>query len=267
MKKLAITLVIALGLLVAADFGSAAVAEYQVSKKVAQQLKLPEQPEVSINGFPFLTQVVAGNYRDVQLVANAVPVGPFNEVGIEADLHGAKVATSQVIAGTADQFTVDQLVGRVKLKASDVARLIGIQDLTIEPAAPDALADDDGNVSEADKQLAEGGEDQRALVQLDGTVNIAGSDNKVRVIAVLSLVNGKMEIEPRKLELNNSALGPIDLPPIFEQSVLKQFNTTLDPGMLPFEVQPTAVRAERGALVIEGTAENVTISGSGVTTG
>lgn len=266
MKKLVIALVIVVGLLVAADFGGAAIAEYQVSKKVAEQMRLRENPEVRINGFPFLTQVIAGNYRDVQLAADAVQAGPFTEVGIEADLHGAKVSTSELIAGTADRITVDELVGRVKLRASDVARLIGIQDLTIDPATKDALADDDGSLSAADEQLAAGTDRTKAVVQLDGTVNIAGSDNKVRVIAVLSLVGGTMQIEPRKLELNNSTFGAIELPPIFEKSVLDQFSTTLDPGVLPFEVEPTGVRAERGALVVEGVATDVTISGDGVTT-
>ncbi|MEV6234750.1 LmeA family phospholipid-binding protein [Saccharopolyspora shandongensis] len=267
MKKLAIALVIIVGLLVGADFGAAAIAEYQVSKRLAEQMQLRENPDVRINGFPFLTQAIAGNYRDVQVAANAVQVGQLNEVGIEADLHGARVSTADVISGTADHITVDQLVGRVKLKASDIARLIGIQDLTIEPAPKDALADDDGNISSADEQLAAGTDDTKAVVQLDGTVNIAGSDNKVRVIAVLSLADDKMKIEPRKLDLNNSALGRIELPKLFEQSVLKQFSTTLDPGMLPFEIKPTAVRVERGALVIEGIAENVTINAGGVSTG
>ncbi|MDA3627864.1 DUF2993 domain-containing protein, partial [Saccharopolyspora sp. WRP15-2] len=102
MKKLVIALVIIAGLLVGADFGAAAIAESQVSQKVAEQLKLRENPEVRINGFPFLTQVIAGNYRDVQLAADSVQVGPFNEVGIEADLHGAKVSASELISGTAD---------------------------------------------------------------------------------------------------------------------------------------------------------------------
>ncbi|GAA2336003.1 DUF2993 domain-containing protein [Saccharopolyspora halophila] len=267
MKKLAITLVVVIALLVAADFGSAAVAEYQVSKRVAERLKLRDNPEVQINGFPFLTQVAAGDYRDVRMKADAVPVGPFNQLGVEADLHGTKVSTAQLIQGTADQVTVDHLVARVKLRASDVARLIGIQDLTIEPATKDALADDDGKVKPADAKLAEGDDPTKALVRLSGTVNIAGSDNKVQVISVLSLAGEKMKIEPRKLELNNSTFGEIDLPPLFERSVLEQFKTTLDPGMLPFEVQPTGVRAERGALVVEGTADNVEVTGSGVKTG
>lgn len=267
MKKLAITLVVAIVLLVAADFGSAAVAEYQVSKRVAERLKLPENPEVRINGFPFLTQVAAGDYRDVQMKAEAVPVGPFNQLGIEADLHGTKVSTAQIIQGTADEFTVDQLVARVKLRASDVARLIGIQDLTVEPATKDALKDDRGEVDPADAKIAEGADPTKALVRLSGTVNIAGSDNKVQVISVLSLVGDKMRIEPRELELNNSTFGQIELPPLFERSVLEQFKTTLDPGMLPFEVRPTGVRAERGALIVEGVAQNVKVTNSGVRTG
>ncbi len=268
MKKLAITLVVALALLVAADFGSAAIAEYQVSKRVAERLKLQENPEVSIKGFPFLTQVAAGDYRDVRMKADAVPVGPFDQLGIEADLHGAKISTAQVIQGTADEVTVDELVARVKLRAADVARLIGIQDLTIEPATADALKDDaTGEIDPADEKIAEGSDPTKALVRLSGTVNIAGSDNKVQVVSVLSLEGDKMRIAPRELELNNSTFGQIDLPPLFERSVLEQFKTTLDPGMLPFEVRPTGVPVERGALIVEGLAQDVQLTSNGVRTG
>lgn len=133
MKKLVVTLVIVLGLLVVADYGAASVAEYQVSQKVREQLKLDEDPSVRVHGFPFLTQAVAGDYQDVELAAKAVRVGELSELGVEANLHHARVALGDVIAGKADEIQVDELVGRVKLKASDVGRYIGITDLTINP--------------------------------------------------------------------------------------------------------------------------------------
>jgi hypothetical protein len=263
MKKLIITLVIVVGLLVGADFASAAAAEYAVSQQMRTQLHLATAPNVRINGFPFLYQAAVGDFRNVQIDANGLTVGQLSNVGIQAHLIDARTSVADVLGGNA-KIDVDQLDGQVRLSAADVGRLLGISDLTITPAPKDALSGTGGNTDATDTQPGTTVDPTKTTVQLDGSVNIAGSDNKVRVIAVLSLLNGQMKIEPRKLELNNSAFGPIPLPPIFEQSVLQQFTTTLDPGSLPFKVTPTAVRTEPGVLVVEGTAHNVTISGDGV---
>jgi hypothetical protein len=261
-KKLAIILVIVFGLLVVADFGAAAATEYQVSKQMRTQLQLSEDPSVRINGFPFLLQAAMGDFRDVQLQAQAVKVGQLSEVGLEANLHHAQVSTADMIAGKADKVDVAEIIGRARLKSSDVGRLIGITDLTIVPAPKDALSGVPGGGS--DQTVGTTVDQTKTTVQLDGSVNIAGADNKVRVIAVLSLFQGQMKIEPRKLELNNNALGPIPLPPLFQKSVLQQFTTTLNPGALPFGIIPTAVRAEEGALVVEGEAHQVTIGAGGM---
>ncbi|MFR9730406.1 LmeA family phospholipid-binding protein [Saccharopolyspora sp. MS10] len=268
MKKLVVTLVLALGLLIVADYGAASVAEYQVSQRVREQLDLEEDPSVRVHGFPFLTQAVAGDYRDVELEAKAVRVGQLSELGVEANLHHARIGLGDVIAGTADEIRVDELVGRVKLKSSDVGRFIGITDLTINPAPKSALDEPvDGN--EGSGSAPEGGtsDQSRAAVALDGSLDIAGNDVRVKVTAVLSLLNGQLTIEPKKLDIADQALEEIPLGDVFEKSILQQFTTTIDPGALPFEVTPTAVRVERGALVMAGTANDVTIGSDGVTTG
>lgn len=271
MKKLAITLVIVIGLLVVADFGAAAVAEYQVAKQTRSQLKLPEDPAVRINGFPFLAQAAAGDYRDIQLSAQSVPVGQLKEVGVEANLRHARVSTADVISGKAKNINVDEVAGRIRLKSSDVGRMIGINDLHISPAPKESL-DEAGSGAGAgggDSATSSGSTVDRSKspVQLDGTLNIAGRDVQVKVVAVLSLLNGQLKIEPRELDLADSKLNDIPLGKVFEKSILQQFSTTLDPGMLPFEITPTAVRAERDALVVEGTTNNVTIGSGGVRTG
>ncbi|GAB2655680.1 DUF2993 domain-containing protein [Saccharopolyspora gloriosae] len=268
MKKLVVTLVIVLGLLVVADYGAASVAEYQVSQKVREQLKLDEDPSVRVHGFPFLTQAVAGDYQDVELAAKAVRVGELSELGVEANLHHARVALGDVIAGKADEIQVDELVGRVKLKASDVGRYIGITDLTINPAPKDALDEPaDGNDGSGSTTGTGASDPSRATVALDGSLDIAGNNVRVKVIGVLSLLNGQITIEPKKLDIADQALSDIPLGDVFEKSILQQFTTTIDPGVLPFSVTPTAVRVERGALVMEGTAQDVTIGSGGVTTG
>jgi hypothetical protein len=252
-KKFAIVVVIVLGVLVGVDFGAAAVAEHQVAKRLQTQLELAEPPEVRVNGFPFLTQAVRGDYRDVAITARGLQVGDLSEVGIEANLHHARVALSDVVGGQVEEIPVDRLIGQVRLHSPDIGRMIGVHNLTVRPASENELAG------------SENGNDQASeLAQFTGTVNIAGSSNEVQVLAELSLQNGLLHFQPRKLSLNNSALGQIDLPPVFEESVLNQFATTVDPGQLPFEVTPTAIRVERDVLVVEGTAEDVTLGSGGV---
>jgi len=57
------------------------------------------------------------------------------------------------------------------------------------------------------------------------------------------------------------------LPPAVEQTVLRLFTARLDPGSLPFNVTPTAVSADDGALVVEGTARDVVLNTAGAAGG
>ncbi len=282
MKKLAITVVIALGLLVAADFGAAAAAEYQVSQQMRAQLNLPDDPQVRINGFPFLTQLAVGDFHDVEVSADSVPIGQLHEVGLQASLHDVRLSPTELTAGKPDKVEVDDLVGRVKLHSADVGRVIGIPDLRVAPAPKGALKDtgekpgdlgssgsdatDNSGDSPSAGQGPSGGTVDRtkAAISLSGTVNIAGSDTHVNVLAVLALLDGKMKIEPRKVDLSNSKVGTIALPQAFQSLVLNQFTTTIDPGILPFHVNPTSVGVEEGALTMEGTAKNTTITRNGI---
>ncbi|NHD16374.1 MULTISPECIES: LmeA family phospholipid-binding protein [Actinopolyspora] len=248
-KKLVITLLVLIGLLVAADFGAAAVAENQVSKKMGDKLGLAKDPEVRINGFPFLTQAIRGDFRDVQLRAPGVDMGPVEDVGLQADLHHARVSTFAMLRGNSSRIDVDEVVGRVRLDDSSLGKVLPVNDLHISPAGDSAGPTADSTSTG---------------VRMEGTVDIAGSTNKVAVTGRLVLNDeGGIRIEPRELDLDNSKVGSVDLASRFEQAILRRFTTTLDPGMLPFTVRPTALHVERGALVAEGTARDVTINGDG----
>ena len=87
MRRLIIILLVLAGLAVAADFGSAALAESAVSRQMRGQLGLVDDPSVRINGFPFLTQAVAGTYSSIDVDATRIPYGSFKELEINARLH------------------------------------------------------------------------------------------------------------------------------------------------------------------------------------
>lgn len=247
MKKAAIVLVVLVGLLVVADFGAAAAAEYQVSKRLRGHLNLPDDPAVRINGFPFLYQAFTGDYRDVDVAADRVAVARLRNLGVEATLHHVRVPFSELVSGSAKQVRIDEVVGRVRVQAAEVEALIGVQDLQIE------------EVGDRDKTAA-GQPVPADAVKLIGSTDVLGQQTRVNVIASLKLVDGFVQIQPHTVQVNGQTLLPA-----IEKAVMNMFTVRLDPGRLPFTVTPTAVRADNGALVVEGNARDVVINTGGTT--
>ena len=65
MRKLLIALVVLAVLFVAVDRIALVIAEDEIASRIATAYSLPADPGVSITGFPFLTQVVSGNYQQI----------------------------------------------------------------------------------------------------------------------------------------------------------------------------------------------------------
>jgi hypothetical protein len=100
-------LVILAALLVAVDRIALVVAERAAGKTIQVSQHLGRTPSVSVAGFPFLTQLVAGHFGKVTLSASDLTVGQAGRTvrisTMKAVLHGVDVARdlSSVHAGTA----------------------------------------------------------------------------------------------------------------------------------------------------------------------
>lgn len=248
MKKAAIVLLVLVGLLVAIDFGTAAAAEYQVSKRLRGHLALPDDPAVRINGFPFLTQAIAGDYRDVDVTADRVTVARLRNIGVEATLRDVRVPLSDLLSGSADSVRVDEIVGRARIQVTELGKVIDVEDLRIEPVPDD---------QQRTTQPNSGG---TGTVRLIGTTDVAGRPTEVTILGSVDLVDGQIQVTANEVEVN----GGLTLPPIVRQGLLRGFTARLDPGALPFEITPTSIRVENDTLVVEGTVRNIELSSTGV---
>lgn len=283
LRKLIISLLVLIGLLVATDFGLAAAAEYQVSKKMREQLGLNEDPEVQIHGFPFITQALRGDYSHVSVSASDVPVEDrLRDLAVFAELYDIRIGLSDLLSGKANKARIDNVDGMVKIRSSDISRLLGIPDLEITPASMryvlstehgdnslDGKNDnpgvpDDGDTPATSDPLERN--EKTAGVRLSGSLNIAGAKTKVTSYGVISLVGNKIKIVPKKLEFSNSSISA-NLPEPLQSTILKHFAVTLDPGDLPFTVTPKAVGAEPGAVSLSGHIDDVRLNGSGENNG
>ncbi|MGO9080249.1 MAG: DUF2993 domain-containing protein [Streptosporangiaceae bacterium] len=101
-----IVVVIVIGLLVAADFAARAVAEDVLASQIKSH-GFPKKPDVSIKGFPFLTQVAARDLHTVDISSTNVSAGPVTISRIFAVLHGVHIDS------TFHGATVDRLDGSV----------------------------------------------------------------------------------------------------------------------------------------------------------
>jgi hypothetical protein len=99
-----IVLIILIALLVAVDFAARAFAENKAASEIQQQ-GFPKKPNVDIEGFPFLTQVAAKDFKDIQISAGNVTEGPLEIASIDATLKNVH------INGAFSGGTIDSLNG------------------------------------------------------------------------------------------------------------------------------------------------------------
>jgi hypothetical protein len=260
MKRIVIGLIVAIVLLVAADFAAASAAEYQVSNRMREQLALPDEPAVKINGFPFIAQAIAGDFRKVDVSADRLSIGPLHEVGVRAELYHVRMSLAEALSGTLRSIHVDDAEGSVLITKEDLMRQFpGVTKLAIQPVDAGAL-----DAALADSAKAAPGSSVTGIspdqaVRLVATTPILGQKTEVSVIATLQLVGRQIQITPRDIRVGSGSEAA-RLPQVVQAGLRGMFTVRVDPGTLPFAVKPTSLRAVDSALEVSGIAHDLDIS-------
>nr|WP_206037824.1 LmeA family phospholipid-binding protein [Rhodococcus sp. HNM0569] len=240
-----------IGLAVVVDFGAAAYAEYRVSRQVRHGADLHADPEVTVRGFPFLTQVANGRYDDVSIRAQGVHSNTVGEVTVEANLRGVEASLSELVDGSVENLPVERLDGRLLIGATELGRFLGIPDLQV--SAPPASKSDGTGGSGGSGMTTSGG------VVLTGTVPVGPLTTTVSVQADLVLQGDEVQIVASDFYFGPEGHADFTVPEPLAPTVLGLFTRTIDTQELPFGVRPTKVTAEGSQIVIEGVGDNVTI--------
>jgi hypothetical protein len=260
MKRLAIVLVVLVGLLVAVDYGAAALAESAVARQMRDQLGLADDPGVRINGFPFLTQAFAGEYDSVDVDAFRIRVGELRDLHVRAELRGVQAPLGELLGSGPRTIAVREAEGTVRVLPNDLEHLLpAVDPLWIETIDDEAIerAIEDGG----DPLLREIDPDRAA--RLAGTVNLLGQELPVSVIAVLELADGQIRIVPHDIRVGDDDAQPLPAP--LQRELREMFTLRVDPGTLPLDVTPTSLQARNGALEISGITRNLVLGAGGET--
>lgn len=119
MRKLVALLLLVL-LLVVVDRVAVSVAEGQIADRVQTSQSLPQRPSADIAGFPFLTQVLRGRYKQVGLQVQGLEREGLRLSDIRLDAEGVRVDPGDLISGTVSSVPVDHARGEVLVSYEDL---------------------------------------------------------------------------------------------------------------------------------------------------
>ena len=143
LRSLVIGVVVLVILLVAADFVAKAVAQNVAASQIQKQ-GFPKKPSVTIEGFPFLTQVASHDLHQVRLSASDVPEGPVEITAVHAvanNIHlnsGFNSGTIGQVSGTV-LISFGSLSATVTKELGPAGQLVASSGLHLSAAGPDEV--------------------------------------------------------------------------------------------------------------------------------
>jgi hypothetical protein len=231
-KFLIVLLVLAVAGLIGADRLIKGRAETEVARQVAAQYRLTERPEVRIDGFPFLTQALGGEYERI-----TVDIGDYTQQGVtvrelEIVLNGLNAPLSDLLKG--DQRNI-------RARTATASGVIPYEVLQEQVAANGV------------QKVSRKGDD----VLLEGTFSFLGVPAPIGVSVSIEPTAQGIVITPETVQS-----GGIEVP----LALLKRNLTTTVPVTgLPMGSRITAVEPVDAGLRVTGTAQDVDLSGIGAT--
>lgn len=219
-------IIVLAGLLVAADRVALAITESQLASKIQQSQHLSQKPKVSIDGFPFLTQVVARHFDHATVDIDNLDTGGVPIAHVHADLRGVHVSSGY------NSATVDTLVGTATLDYTQVSRV---------------LSNDVSHVGQITLKQGTGN-------QVEATYSLLGSGITADVdVNVLS--GNVLEFKTTKIH------APVPNPLIGNPA---DFDTKIPLTGLPFGMRLSSVKVTSTGVDISATGTNVPITGNSV---
>jgi len=108
-RRWIITLAAIVVLAVALDFAARLAAESVMASKIEQQ-GLHQKPDVTINGFPFLTQVASRDFKQVTISVANLAAGPVTITRIDATASGIRLNSFAFSSGTINSVSGTALI-------------------------------------------------------------------------------------------------------------------------------------------------------------
>ncbi len=219
-------------LLVAADRIALLVAESQIADRVQKSQQLSAHPQVSIKGFPFLTQVFGGRYHELDVSVRNVTRGGLTVDKLSVRAHGVSVPFSKVLSGSVSEVPVDRAEAVVTLGFPHLNAYIAEQLGEVLKVSVD-----NGNL----KLTGTLPVPPRISLSAQAAIDVSGSAITLRPVGVASI------------------LAKIPGDPLTAGQVEQFLTVRLPISQLPFGIQLQRATVTAAGLVIAASASGLTI--------
>lgn len=144
MKRFLVILLGLIVLLVVLDRAGALIAQREISLRVRSTYHLSTTPDVSVKGIPFLTQLVSGNYQEIDVSISSFKTDGVELHNIDAKFTGVHASLSLLFGQGHGSATASHATGTALIPYSQVKRKLppGIKiapdgsDLKVSGASP-----------------------------------------------------------------------------------------------------------------------------------
>jgi hypothetical protein len=253
LRKLVVVVVVTLMVATIADFASAAYAEYRYSRALRVASDLDFDPEITISGFPFVSQATGDRYDGIGITARGADLGEGRRADLRSKLSDVRRAGGDWAIGKDTELIVGKATASLKIDSVNLGRFLGIVDLTVTTPAPEDKA---GGGGPGDGILST----DRGVI-LTGTVNVGGMSDlghsdesermKVSVAVDLSIRGGALRIDARSVYSGPAEHVDADVPAGATPMVLAQFTKTLPVLPLPWSMPPVTAASQGSDVVLE----------------
>ena len=216
-----------LGVLLLVDRGAAALAGRAVASQVQTTGGLASRPEVSVEGFPFLTQAVRGRYDRVEVSAQDVPAGELRLAALDATLTGVRVPLSDVVTGSVGAVPVDRVVAETLVPYAELARRAGSRALQVAPAGD--------------------------RVRVTGSVEVLGRTLRAAAVSRVVVEGGALVVTAERFEVGNDVADAVLSTALGDRLDLRV------PVSLPYGLELQSLEVRPDGVLVRSAARDVVL--------
>ncbi len=218
MRKLLVSLAILLALLVVADRVAVSVASGVVASQLRTSGELRSDPSVTITGFPFLTQALAGRYDRIEVSASGLSRGGVRVSQFDATVRDAQLPLSDALGGSVSAVPVSGLTATAVVTYADVVSAGKLAGARLTPVA--------------------GG------VRVSARISVLGQTVMASATSAVTLARGDIVITARSVTVQGQSS------PALDAALAGMLDFRVKVGTLPYDLELTGVSATSAGLVL-----------------
>lgn len=237
-----VVLLVLLGLFAVADRVAAYAAERTIASQAKQELAAreittPSEPQVSVGGFPFLTQVARGKYDRITIHLDHPSSQGVTLDVLDVTATGVNAPTSAVLNGSG-KITADLVTGVATLNWDAVNQLMKTSGFGGTEAHASALPDGE--------------------IQVHVPVSVSGVNTVVVATGTLAVDSGLVHVTITKVTTEGG-----NIPQVIGDligSIKQDLSVDVRIPRLPYGIQVRSVKATPAGLTVSGDATDVPLS-------